>query len=298
MKFLEKFWGKGEPSFVPETCDRETVDAASSLSPEKVASIMRQALSGDIKDQCRLARELPEHNIEIAQALQTRTDAALGCRWRFCPGDDSDGAKAAAEALEKELAALGKPVVLLNFSGRPTILTWEQQNIPAIMNVWFGGSEAADAICDVVFGDKNPSGRLTMTMPQSLGQVPLYYNHMNTGRPVPDDADGYRKYQSNYFEVRNGALYPFGYGLSYTTVEYGKPELGLAKGRTADDLATVSVTVKNTGSRATDEVVQLYINDPAATIVRPVKELKGFQRIPKLKKGASYRNVSQTAGRL
>ena len=181
--------------------------------------------------------------------------------------------------LLKELSALGKPVVLLNFAGRPTILTWEQQNIPAIMNVWFGGSEAADAICDVVFGDKNPSGRLTMTMPQTIGQVPLYYNHMNTGRPVPDDADSYRKFQSNYFEVRNGALYPFGYGLSYTTVEYGKPELGLAKGRTADDLATVSLTVKNTGSRATDEVVQLYINDPVATIVRPVKELKGFQRI-------------------
>lgn len=107
MKFLEKLWGKGEPSFVPETCDRDTVDAAASLSPEKVARIMRQALSGDIKDQCRLARELPEHNIEIAQALQTRVDAALGCRWRFCPGDDSNEAKAAAEALEKELAALG-----------------------------------------------------------------------------------------------------------------------------------------------------------------------------------------------
>ncbi len=182
-------------------------------------------------------------------------------------------------SLLKELSQLGKPVVLLNFSGRPTVMTWEQQNIPAIMNVWFGGSEAADAICDVVFGDKNPSGRLTMTFPQTIGQVPLYYNHMNTGRPVPDDAEGYRKYQSNYFEVRNGALYPFGYGLSYTTISYGKPEIGLPKGRTADDLATVSVKVSNTGSRDADEVVQLYIHDVDATIVRPVKELKGFQRV-------------------
>lgn len=181
--------------------------------------------------------------------------------------------------LLKELAQLGKPIVLLNFSGRPTVMTWEQQNIPAIMNVWFGGSEAADAICDVVFGEKNPSGRLTMTMPQSIGQVPLYYNHMNTGRPVPDDAEGYRKFQSNYFEVRNGALYPFGYGLSYTTVNYGKPAIGPAKGRSMNDLATVTVTVSNTGSRATDEVVQLYIHDIDATIVRPVKELKGFQRV-------------------
>lgn len=181
--------------------------------------------------------------------------------------------------LLKELAQLGKPIVLLNFSGRPTVMTWEQQNISAIMNVWFGGSEAADAICDVVFGEKNPSGRLTMTMPQSIGQVPLYYNHMNTGRPVPDDAEGYRKYQSNYFEVRNGALYPFGYGLSYTTVNYGKPAIGPAKGRSMNDLAMVTVTVSNTGSRATDEVVQLYIHDIDATIVRPVKELKGFQRV-------------------
>lgn len=181
--------------------------------------------------------------------------------------------------LLKELAQLGKPIVLLNFSGRPTVMTWEQQNIPAIMNVWFGGSEAADAICDVVFGEKNPSGRLTMTMPQSIGQVPLYYNHMNTGRPVPDDAEGYRKFQSNYFEVRNGALYPFGYGLSYTTVNYGKPAIGPAKGRSMNDLATVTVTVSNTGSRATDEVVQLYIHDIDATIVRPVKELKGFRRV-------------------
>ncbi|MCF0192740.1 MAG: glycoside hydrolase family 3 C-terminal domain-containing protein, partial [Prevotella sp.] len=179
--------------------------------------------------------------------------------------------------LLKELATLGKPIVLLNFSGRPTVMTWEAQHIPAIMNVWFGGSEAADAICDVVFGDKNPSGRLTMTMPQSLGQVPLYYNHMNTGRPVPDDAEGYRKYQSNYFEVRNGALYPFGYGLSYTTVEYGTPKI--LNDEINDAIAKVSITIKNTGTRPTDEVVQLYIHDIDATIVRPVKELKDFQRV-------------------
>lgn len=173
-----------------------------------------------------------------------------------------------------ELVKLGKPVVMLNFSGRPTVLTWEQDNVDAILNVWFGGSEAADAICDVVFGDVAPSGRLTMTFPRTTGQLPMYYNHLNTGRPVPEGTKEFRKYASNWLDVVNDPLYPFGYGLSYTTFSYGKPSV-TGSGRSFK--ATVAVT--NTGSRDACEVVQLYMHDPVASIARPVKELKGFRRI-------------------
>lgn len=190
-----------------------------------------------------------------------------------------------------ELVKLGKPVVLLNFSGRATVLTWEAQNVDAIMNVWFGGSEAADAICDVVFGDKAPMGRLTVTMPQSTGQMPLYYNHLNTGRPVREGAQKYYKYQSNYLDVRNDPLYPFGYGLTYTTFAYGEPRLS-SKTMARDGSVTLTVNVSNTGSREATETVQLYIRDLVASISRPVKELKGFERIT-LKAGES-RDVTFT----
>ena len=194
-------------------------------------------------------------------------------------------------SLLKALVATGKPVVLLNFSGRPTVMSWEAENVPAILNVWFGGSETGDAICDVLFGEKSPSGHLTMTMPKALGQIPIYYNHLNTGRPVPEGAKEYRKYQSNYIDVRNDPLYPFGYGLSYTTFEYGKPRLS-GTTMNANGTLTLTVNVKNTGKYDADEVVQLYIRDVAASISRPVKELKGFERIS-LKAGES-RDVNFT----
>ena len=191
------------------------------------------------------------------------------------------------DLLEK-LAKLGKPIVLLNFSGRPTVLTWEKQNLPAIMNVWFGGSETGDAISDVLFGDKVPSGKLTVSMPKATGQEPLYYNHQNTGRPVPEDNQHFAKYASNYLDVREGPLYPFGYGLSYTTFDYSDFRLSSNKAGIANEESenwngnqeiTASVTVKNTGNRDADEIVQLYICDKVASISRPVKELKGFERI-------------------
>lgn len=180
-----------------------------------------------------------------------------------------------------ELVKLGKPVVMLNFSGRPTMLTWEEANVDAILNVWFGGSEAADAICDVVFGDVAPSGRLTMTFPRATGQVPMYYNHLNTGRPVPEGTKDFRKYATNWLDNVNDPLYPFGYGLTYTTFSYGKPTV-TGSGRTFK----ASVTVTNTGGRDAVEVVQLYVRDPVASIARPVKELKGFSRVT-LKAGES-----------
>ena len=193
--------------------------------------------------------------------------------------------------LLQELNKLGKPIVLLNFSGRPTVMTWENENIPAILNVWFGGSEAADAICDVVFGDKVPSGKLTMSMPQATGQEPLYYNHQPTGRPVPEGTKEFRKYQSNYLDVRNDPLYPFGYGLSYTTFSYSDLQLSATE-MSPTGSVEASVTVTNTGNVDATEIVQLYIRDLVASVSRPVKELKGFERIT-LKAGES-KNVTFT----
>ena len=184
----------------------------------------------------------------------------------------------AQRELLEELVKVGKPIVLLNFAGRPTVLTWEEQHVDAIMNVWFAGSEAGDAIADVLFGDAAPSGRLTVTMPQALGQVPLYYNHLNTGRPVEKGFNKYRKYASNYLEVRNEPLYPFGYGLTYTTFSYSDLQLS-QNTMHADGSVEASIVVKNTGQREGDEVVQLYIHQQASSIARPVKELRGFQRI-------------------
>ena len=191
--------------------------------------------------------------------------------------------------LLQELNKLGKPIVLLNFSGRPTVMTWENENIPAILNVWFGGSEAADAICDVVFGDKVPSGKLTMSMPQATGQEPLYYNHQPTGRPVPEGTKEFRKYQSNYLDVRNDPLYPFGYGLSYTTFSYSDLQLSATE-MSPTGSVEASVTVTNSGKVDATEIVQLYIRDLVASVSRPVKELKGFERIT-LKAGES-KNVT------
>ena len=193
--------------------------------------------------------------------------------------------------LLQELNKLGKPIVLLNFSGRPTVMTWENENIPAILNVWFGGSEAADAICDVVFGDKVPSGKLTMSMPQAVGQEPLYYNHQPTGRPVPEGTKEFRKYQSNYLDVRNDPLYPFGYGLSYTTFSYSDLQLSATE-MSPTGSVEASVTVTNSGKVDATEIVQLYIRDLVASVSRPVKELKGFERIT-LKAGES-KNVTFT----
>ena len=180
------------------------------------------------------------------------------------------------------LLATGKPVVLLNFSGRTTVMDWEVQNIPTILNVWFGGSEAADAICDVVFGDVSPSGKLTASMPRNVGQIPVYYNHLNTGRPNPK---WFTKFTSNYLDVPNEPLFPFGYGLSYTTFNYSPLTLS-DNTMTATGAVTATVTVTNTGTREGAEVVQLYIRDMVGSIARPVQELKGFERIS-LKPGES-----------
>ena len=186
------------------------------------------------------------------------------------------------------LKKTGKPVVLVYFAGRSTVMTWEQENFPAILNVWFGGSEAADAICDVVFGDVSPSGKLTTTFPKNVGQIPLYYNHLNTGRPL-EAGKWFSKFRSNYLDIDNDPLYPFGYGLSYTTFRYGDLQLS-NNSMNEKGKITASVTVTNTGNYDADEIVQMYIRDMVGSVARPVKELKGFERIH-LKKGES-RTVS------
>lgn len=194
--------------------------------------------------------------------------------------------------LLKALLQTGKPVVLVLFTGRPLALTWEEKNVPAILNVWFGGSEAGDAIADVLFGDVNPSGKLTMTFPQNVGQVPLYYAHKNTGRPL--SGPWFQKFQSNYLDVSNEPLYPFGFGLSYTEFGYGDIKLSASEITSVDSLR-VSIDVTNKGSRDGHEVVQLYIRDLVGSITRPVKELKGFQKIG-LKAGET-KTVNFTLGK-
>ena len=176
--------------------------------------------------------------------------------------------------LVKAVQATGKPVVIVLMNGRPLTIPWLAENSPAILEAWFAGTQAGNAIADVLFGDVNPGGKLPVTFPRSLGQVPLYYNHMNTGRP-PDPNS---KWTSKYLDIDWTPLFPFGYGLSYTQFALSNLQLS-AHNIQPDGKLTITVEVQNTGSRAGDEVVQLYLRDVAATRTRPVKELKGFQRV-------------------
>ena len=188
------------------------------------------------------------------------------------------------QELLKALLKTGKPVVLVLFTGRPLTLPWENENIPAILNVWFGGSEAGDAIADVLFGEVNPSGKLSTTFPQHVGQLPMYYAHKNTGRPL-GEGKWFQKFRSNYLDVSNDPVYPFGFGLSYTKFQYDELKLDKKEMTTSDSL-TVSVTLTNTGARDGAEVVQLYIRDMVGSVTRPVKELKAFEKVM-LKAGES-----------
>ena len=176
------------------------------------------------------------------------------------------------------LLKTGKPVVLVLFTGRPLVLTDENENVPVILNAWFSGSEAGLAISDVLFGDVNPSGKLTATFPRSLGQVPIFYSQKNTGRPLGNSEGNFEKFKSNYIDERNEPLYPFGFGLSYTTFEYKNLKLTQNQMEFNGSIE-VSVEVTNSGNYDGKEVVQLYIRDLVGSVTRPVKELKGFQKI-------------------
>jgi beta-glucosidase len=175
--------------------------------------------------------------------------------------------------LVKAIHATGKPYVVVLMNGRPLTINWIAENSPAILETWFAGTMGGHAIADVLFGDVNPGGKLPLTFPRSVGQIPLYYNHMNTGRP-PDPNN---KYTSKYLDVPVTPLYPFGYGLSYTTFRLSDLRLSARRISTNGKL-NVSVEIENTGTRAGDEVVQLYVRDVTASRTRPIKELKGFTR--------------------
>ncbi|TYP96670.1 beta-glucosidase [Sphingobacterium allocomposti] len=243
--------------------------------------------------------ERPEEQI-IAEALEVAKSAdvivaALGESSEMS-GESSSrtdlGIPDTQRRLLEALLQTGKPVVLVLFTGRPLTLTWEHEHVPAILNVWFGGTETGKAVADVLFGDVNPSGKLPATFPQNVGQIPLYYSAKNTGRPLAEGA-WFQKFRSNYLDVNNQPLYPFGYGLSYSTFEYS--DIRLDKNSiTADEKILATVTVKNTGNYDGEEVVQLYLRDSYASVTRPVKELKAFQKIF-LKKGES-RDVSFEIG--
>lgn len=239
----------------------------------------RQTMFGkDIARDNRSADEM----IKEALAVSANADVivvAIG------EGAESSGESASKSVIDipevqkrllKALVATGKPVALVLFNGRPLTLSWEKENVPAILDVWFAGSEAGDAIADALLGKVNPSGKLSMSFPQNVGQIPIYYNHKNTGRPLT--GKWFSKFQSNYIDVSNEPLYPFGYGLSYTNFEYGDVKLSsnILKG---NQKLIVSVNVKNTGAVTGKEVVQLYIRDEVGTITRPVQELKGFNKI-------------------
>lgn len=186
-------------------------------------------------------------------------------------------------ALIDALKATGKPLVLVLMNGRPLALVKENMQADALLETWFSGTEGGNAIADVLFGDYNPSGKLPMSFPRSVGQIPIYYNHLNTGRPY--DADKPNKYTSHYYDAANGPLFPFGYGLSYTTFKLSPVSLSSAT-MPRNGTVNASVTVTNTGDREGATVVQMYLHDEMASISRPVKELKGFKRIM-LKAGES-----------
>src|SRR5215216_2332122 len=176
--------------------------------------------------------------------------------------------------LVQAIHATGKPAIVVLVNGRPLSIGWIVNNVPAILESWMGGSQSGNAIADILFGDVNPSGKLPVTFPRSVGQIPMYYNYMNTGRPPEAE----NRYTSKYLDMPWSPLFPFGYGLSYTKFRISNPQLSASRIETNGKL-TVSVEVENAGRRVGDEVVQLYLRDPVATMTRPVKELKGFQRV-------------------
>lgn len=236
---------KGTPSIDPNRSSKELIDEAVAVASK-----------------CDVVVAVMGESSEMSGECASRSDISL-------PGSQKE--------LLEALLKTGKPVVLVLFTGRPLTLAWENKNIPAILNVWFGGTQAGNAIADVVFGKVNPSGKLPTTFPQNVGQIPIYYNHKNTGRPLPEGTR-FQKYLTNYLDVSNDPLYPFGFGLSYTTFTYG--ELVLDKTQLiGNQTLSASISLTNSGKSDGAEVVQLYIRDLVGSITRPVKELKGFRKV-------------------
>ncbi len=233
----------------------------------------------------RTAAELVAEALKIANQSDVII-AALGESAEFsgeCSSRTNLEIPLAQKDLLQELLKTGKPIVLVLFNGRPLVLKQENETVSAILDVWFAGSEAGYAIADVLFGDENPSGKLTTTFPRSLGQVPIYYAAKNTGRPLGNNDGKFEKFKSNYIDERNEPLFSFGFGLSYTTFEYSNLKISKSVIKSNESLIA-TIDVLNTGNYDGKEIVQLYIRDLVGSVTRPLKELKGFQKIA-LKKG-------------
>jgi beta-glucosidase len=248
------------------------------LTDDPALRVTLKAFGDDIPVDSRSPQEM----VTEAAAVAARADvvvAVLGESSGMSGEAASRSEIGLPESQEKLLRALvetGKPLVLVLMNGRPLTLTWEAEHCGAILETWFGGTEAGNAVADVLFGDYNPSGKLTATFPRNVGQIPIYYNHKNTGRPYKDNPGA--KYVSRYLDVPNDPLYAFGYGLSYTTFSYGNVKL--SKTALADEETLVaSVSVTNTGERAGEETVQLYLSQPVASVTRSVEDLRGFQKV-------------------
>jgi beta-glucosidase len=243
---------------------------------------------------------LPDDDKTIAEAVETAKKAdvailALGESADWMTGEASSRAHLSLpghqEQLLEAVAATGKPVILVMFTGRPNEIKWAGEHVPAIVEAWFPGIEGGHAVADILFGDVNPSAKSPVSFPRAVGQEPLYYAQMPTGRPAAHadlshmPANAPDKFLSRYLDEDNSALFPFGWGLSYTRFSYSQPTVNKSQVSLQDTLAgrgpvlTVGVDVRNTGSVAGTEVVQLYLRNASASVEQPVRELKGFARI-------------------
>lgn len=256
--------GKAEDAVTLLAGIKQKVSPQTMITYAKGCEINNDSTDG-FNEAVRIAREAEVVIVAVGESAEMSGEAASRSSLDL-PGRQLD--------LLKAIRATGKPVVVVLMNGRPLSINWIAENVPSILETWFAGTQAGHAIADVLFGDVNPGGKLPVTFPRSVGQVPLYYNYKNTGRPP----DANNKYTSKYLDVPWTPLFPFGYGLSYTRFKFNNLQLSALRIRPAGSL-TVTVELENVGQRAGDEVVQLYIRDVAASVTRPVKELKGFQRV-------------------
>ncbi len=248
----------------PQASNAGGTNVASAANTEAARLATTPTAADSIAEAVRVAREADVVVVAVGETAEMSGEAASRTSLDL-PGRQSELLQAIHET--------GKPYAVVLMNGRPLSINWLAENSPAILETWFAGTQAGHAIADVLFGDVNPGGKLPVTFPRHAGQSPIYYNYKATGRPPTD-----QKYTSKYLDVPWTPLYPFGHGLSYTTFRLSG--LQLSSQRIAPDgRLTVSVEVENTGSRAGDEVVQLYVRDVAASVTRPVRELKGFERV-------------------
>ncbi|HEY4424787.1 MAG TPA: glycoside hydrolase family 3 N-terminal domain-containing protein [Pyrinomonadaceae bacterium] len=256
--------GKEENTVTPLAGIKATVSAQTKVGYAKGCDVTGDSTSG-FQEAVDLAKASDVAIVFVGESADMTGEAASRATLDL-PGRQME--------LVQAVHAAGKPVVVVLVNGRPLSVGWIVNNAPAILESWFGGTQSGNAIADILFGDVNPGGKLPVTVPRAVGQVPIYYNHMNTGRPP----EAQNRYTSKYYDLPWTPLFPFGYGLSYTRFKIANLQLS-APGIPANGKLTVSAEVENTGRRAGDEVVQLYIRDVVASMTRPVKELKGFQRV-------------------